>query len=451
MAVITSVFSYKLLISLTIIIGFKLIMQKFSNLILPILILSYLVVTSDYFKDYRMLVNLFSTFTLVFIFLKKFGFNINNYPKIPIGLIAFCLLLLFTLITSSIFSSYFLISITATIRMILFLFISYMFYALINDDRDISKYIYAIIIAMLIIGFPMIVDAYNLGLQKYFIRILLSEKLDLLATTRFSSFTIFFIAITLSVSMLLIKKNQFGLLNIIFSVVLVLNVIILILANSRGGILAAIVSIAFIGLILKRRLFFKTIIIVSLILLIFMFTNTEVNNAMATYLRLETVSDREVYWQMGLDVISDYPLAGVGVDVFDKHFYNYASSRTLTYFKSDIINIGKPHPHNFFIFFTAENGILGLITSIIFFIVFFYYAVKAIFLSKNDYYDYYVIMVAITGIGIGIFVRSFLEITGYLVYGYITRDLPFWLLFGIVIFIYRRLSNEKMIDKQKTH
>ena len=99
--------------------------------------------------------------------------------------------------------------------------------------------------------------------------------------------------------------------------------------------------------------------------------------------------------------------------------------------------------HNFFLFFTAENGILGLITSILFFLVFFYYAFKAMQLTKNKDYDFYVLTVAIAGIGIGIFVRSFIEITGYLSYGYITQDLPFWLLFGILIFIYQKYQHQR--------
>ena len=60
-------------------------------------------------------------------------------------------------------------------------------------------------------------------------------------------------------------------------------------------------------------------------------------------------------------------------------------------------------------------------------------------LTKNDY-DYYVLTVAITGIGLAIFLRSFIEVAGYLLYGYITRDLPFWLLFSILIYIYQKFN-----------
>ena len=441
LAVIISVIPPAILIIFTTIIVFLMLLKRYQALILPLIILAYLTITSDYLKDFRTIVNLFSTIVLLYIFLQKYGLRYLDYPKVPKGVIIFYFFLFFTLFVSTIFSNYPLTSFAATFRMFLFMLISYMFYALIKNKNDILLYLYSIIGVMIIIGLPMIIDAYNLGLQKYFMRVILSEKFDLLAATRYSSFTIFFITIAVATSILYIKKKQFVSRDFVFSIIIILNIIFLILANSRGGILAAIVSLGFIFLILNRRNFIKGVIGFLIISFVSILTITELNEAVTAYLRLDTVSDREVYWQMGVDIIKDNPILGVGVDVFDKFFFNYAPSSTVNYFKSDFLNIGKPHPHNFFLFFTAENGILGLITSVMFFVIFFYYAFKAMQLTKTKDYDFYIIAVAITGIGIGIFVRSFIEITGYLVYGYITRDLPFWLLFGILIFIYQKFSN----------
>ncbi len=441
LAVIVSIVPPTILFILTIIILLLMLLKIYQALILPAIILSYLAITSDYLKDYRTIVNLFSTFFLLYLFLKKFGLRYIDYPKVPKGVIRFCIFLFLTLIVSTVFSSYPSTSFAATSRMFLFLVISYLFYALIENKDDISRYLYSIIGVVIIVGLPMIIDAYNLGLQKYFIRVVLSEKFDLLAATRYSSFTIFFISITVTASILYIKKKQFSSLNIILSIVVIFNIIILILANSRGGILAAITSLGFVFLILSRRNFIKGVISFLFIFFVLFLTITDLNEAVTAYLRLDTVSDREVYWQMGFDIIKDNPIVGVGVDVFDKSFFNYAPSSTVNYFKSDFLNIGKPHPHNFILFFTAENGIMGLITSVMFFVIFFYYAFKAMQLTNNKDHDYHIITVAITAIGIGMFVRSFIEITGYLTYGYITRDLPFWLLFGILIFIYQKFSN----------
>jgi O-antigen ligase len=132
----------------------------------------------------------------------------------------------------------------------------------------------------------------------------------------------------------------------------------------------------------------------------------------------------------------------VGSDLFDRYFFVYAPSKTISLFDSDVINIGRPHPHNFFLYFFAENGILGLLTAIAFFSLFFFLGVKAMKLTAKANIDYFVLSTVITGIGIGIFFRSFIEVTGYLTYGYITLDLPFWLMFAIIIYIYQKYSRQ---------
>jgi ABC-type thiamin/hydroxymethylpyrimidine transport system permease subunit len=71
-------------------------------------------------------------------------------------------------------------------------------------------------------------------------------------------------------------------------------------------------------------------------------------------------------------------------------------------------------------------------------------ALKTLKLTKNKNRDYFILTTAITGIGLGLFFRSFIEITGYLTYGYITTDLPFWLVFGILIFIHQKFKKPNL-------
>ena len=164
-------------------------------------------------------------------------------------------------------------------------------------------------------------------------------------------------------------------------------------------------------------------------------------------MRLDKINTRDIYWELGLEIIQDHPVFGVGTDQYEKYFYSYAPSSIYKYFESGAGISGKPHPHNFFLFYTAENGILGLITSISFYILFLYFAINTMKRTKKKNYDYYILSVVITGIGIGVFFRSFLEITGYLTYGYITTDLPFWLVFGILISIYQKFQKNNLIKQ----
>ncbi len=410
------------------------------KIILSIIIITYLSFTSEFFENVRVYITLFSSVYLLYIFLKEYGVQLKKFPKLPIEIIIFLALLFFTLLISTIFSQNIGVSSIAFLRLLLFLLISYIFYSLLNDERNIKVYIISLIIVVIILGIPMLIDLYSLGLKNYFMRILLADKFDLTTSRGYTKLTILFISISFITSMLFMKgfnklSYKLGLI-----VLLSFNIIILVLANSRGGIFAGILSISFILFMLKRSLFIKSFFGVVGLAVLLVIIVPEINEAVNLYLRWETISDREVYWQMGVDIINDHPIFGIGPDMFDKTFFNYAPSNTVNYFRSDILQIGKPHPHNFFLYFMSENGLLGLVTSISFFVLFFYFAFKTIGLTQNFNRDYYILSIAITGIGIGLFFRSFIEISGYLLYGYITTDLPFWLIFGILISIHQKYS-----------
>ena len=60
--------------------------------------------------------------------------------------------------------------------------------------------------------------------------------------------------------------------------------------------------------------------------------------------------------------------------------------------------------------------------------------------TKNSNQLYYVISVAIGGVGIGTLFRSFFEVSGILNYGYISRDLPFWILLIVLNYIYSKVK-----------
>ena len=437
LAVLFSFFSFNPIIPVAII-----ALGIFSNkkIILSVIIISYLSFTSEFFENVRIYITVFSSGYLLYLFLKEYGLQLKKFPKLPIEILVFFALLVFALLTSTIFSQNISVSLLAFLRLLLFLFISYIFYSLLNDEGNIKVYIISLIIVVMILGIPMLIDLYSLGLKNYFMRILLADKFDLTTSRGYTKLTILFICITLVTSMFFMKgfnklSYKLGLI-----VLLSFNIIILVLANSRGGILAGIISISFILFMLKRSFFIKSFLGAVGLAVLLMIIVPEINEAINLYLRRETVSDREVYWQMGVDVINDHPIFGIGPDMFDKTFFNYAPSKTVNYFRSDILQIGKPHPHNFFLYFMSENGLLGLITSISFFVLFFYFAFKTIGLTKNVNRDYYILSIAITGIGIGLFFRSFIEISGYLLYGYITADLPFWLIFGILISIHQKYS-----------
>lgn len=443
-AIVCSIIPSSLLAVFIIIFVLLFLLKKYQKLILPLIIFSYLAISSDYLKDYRTIVNLFSTLILFYLFLKKYGLRYIDYPKVPKGVIRFCIFLFFTLIVSTVFSSYPSTSFAATFRMFLFLVISYLFYALIENKDDIFRYLYSIIGVMIIIGLPMIIDAYNLGLQKYFIRGLLSNNFDLNSSLGYTGVTVFFISFAILIALFFIESNKNAFSKMVLAGFLILNFFVLILANSRGGLLAGFISGSFVLFILNKKLYTKLTLSFLMILIVLFMLLPEVSNIINLYLRWDTFGDREKYWQIGISMINDHQIFGVGSDVFDKYFTSYASYSHLQSFKITSNVFGKPHPHNFFLFFTAENGILGFITTISFFMMFISLAIKTLKKSKYISRDFYVLSTVTTGVGIGIFFRSFIEISGVLTYGYITKDLPFWILIVILVHI-----NMKILDKER--
>jgi O-antigen ligase len=437
-----------LLPQIVIIVGLTLFYFFRKKILLAAIIIGLLTATSEHFEQYRLFITLPSIILLVFLFIKEFGFNFKDYVKIPKEISFFIMLLFITLTFSTLNSSHFLTSLAASIRMFIFLFIAYLFYSFLTDEKNILVYIYSLIMVLFVIGSLMIIDLLNVGIQLYFQRIFLTSFFNLQGSLAYTGYTVFFITISLLTGMFYLERFNSNKYKIILFLLFLFNLIVLLLANSRGGIVASIISIIFILSVLNRTLLLKSIVSISIIILTLFLASKDFNEAVNTYLRLETVSDREVYWQTGIDIISDYPVFGLGPDTFDKNFFSYSPSSILFYYRPEIAIQGKPHPHNFFLYFTAENGILGFITSITLFIIFFHIAFGSMKRTRQLNKEYFVLSVAITGIGLGIFFRSFIEVTGYMIYGYITRDLPFWLTFIILIFIYQKSKKDFRLHKK---
>jgi|SRR5690606_19398647 len=416
-------------------------LSKNKNIISIGIIVGYLAASNQVFPQYRFYISLFLTLSLISFFLKENGLNFKSYPKLPKEIIIFMLLLMFTLLLSTSFSQNPLVSLVVSIRMIVFLVIMYIFYANLYKLNNVYTYFNALIVVMIILGIYMIIDLFQLGIERFFARTVISDKDKLLASVGNTGITIYFIAISfLTVLFFNNKLRQKYLLIVLY----ILNIIFLILANSRGGIAAAILSTTFIIFSLNKRILLKiAIILTSMTFLIFIFFPGLIE-IIDIYLRWHTIGDREAYWQIGLEVINDYPIFGIGPGLFSNYFFSYASSSHVNFFSLPGIETGSPHPHNFFLYFMSENGILGLLTAISFFYIFFLLVKKTLKLTKKKNKEHYLISIAITGSGIGIFFKGMIEVNGFLQYGFITTDLPFWLIYSLLIWIYQNNRNIKV-------
>lgn len=442
LALLLSAISTQLLMLILLLLGIGLVFYFGEKALITIIIVGYLTTPGEYFGDLRVYINLFLSITLFIIYIKKYGISFNGLAKLPNALILFVIFLFAGLSLSTLFSAYTFEGLFAIIRTGILLLLFYMFYALLRDESNIYVYIFAILCSFFIYSIRILLDFFNYGIENYFIRSQIESSIGSHGSLSYTGLTIFFFSISFIVAAFFLGEFKSRLSRLSLSILFLINIIILILANSRGGILAAIISSSFIVFILKRKMLLKAISGGVVLILLLLIIDPKIGDAVELYLRIDQVSTRQVFWDSGLEIAGDNFWVGVGTDVFDKYFFSYAPSSIYSLVETFSARFGRAHPHNFFLHYLAENGILGLIASISFFVLFFYLCIKTISFTKTFNREYYILSVAITGVGIGLFVRSFFEVTGFLYYGFISTDLPFWLIFGILVFFHEINKNE---------
>jgi len=348
-----------------------------TKVILGIIIIAYLSAPTQYFGDSRVYINICATTLLLLLFIKEFGIHFERYPKVPKVIILFLVTLFICLIVSTIFSTDPYTGLITIITMSIFFIICYMFYSFLEDEKNIYIYIYSICISSLILTIRMFFDLYFLGFQDFAIRSLLEEKIELYGSAGYTGAIILFISISFITSMFFFNKFKGGF-KFLISIFFIINLMAIILANARAIIISALLSIFFIIILLRRALIKKIIFIASIGIVILLFTFPD--NISSIYFRTDT-THREIFWDAGINVIKDYPVVGIGPNMFDKYFYSYASSSIFTIHGW---RVGKHTPHNLFIYYLAENGVLGFFIAISFFVLFFYIGIRTIRITKES-------------------------------------------------------------------
>ena len=228
--------------------------------------------------------------------------------------------------------------------------------------------------------------------------------------------------------------------------ILLLQVVALLLTNSRAAILGATVSSFFIIYMMKKKLFIKILVVLVFCTVSLFLLFPDLIEIIFVFFRGGRVlsNTRYLMWQIAYDIIKDNPIFGVGPGMFKFYIYKYIPVMLGSWDELQIRWLYEyaefGHAHNFILFLTSEVGILGLVSALTLPILFFFYSGKTlkIYKSNNDIYN---LIIGIIGLGIGIFVRSFFESTGLISYGWITRDLPFWIAFIIIIYLYQKSQN----------
>lgn len=204
----------------------------------------------------------------------------------------------------------------------------------------------------------------------------------------------------------------------------------LFISGSRGALLGLLggylIAIAFTtckkyGL---KRFLFTSIVLSFLILLIFYL----IYSINTQFVFRDYDVERVYLWQSTIKMILDYPIFGIGGGEF-KHYYisNYISP----FAKENLTS-----PHNIFLYFLVERGIVGGGTFILLFVTQLYILYKHLF-DKNKIVNIWAVAGFVSVLGMGIHGMVDTQITMR------TYSLMYWLLYGLACYgiVYEEQNN----------
>jgi O-antigen ligase len=401
---------------------------SFQNLIILSLIL-FISATGATIDKYRTYFTIFSGLTLLYFFFRERGLQFSYY-RIPPKEIMFLMTFLFgSIFFSTAVAGFSLQSLLAIIRSVFFFIICYVLFSLLEFKKLIFAYIIAIILSSIIVSLTVYFDLINAGLTVYIVQGVLARYSGIYGNPNYVGLLISMSTIILFVYLISNKTKSKFEKNLIL-IILISNTIILLITNSRTAILGTIISVLFSAYHVKKVLFKRILIPMVLVSVVFVMLSLfqEFTDA---FIRLETVSERGVSWETGWIIMKDNFWFGIGPELYETKIFSYVPSTAWQLFIVDT-NIFKVHPHNYFILMVTENGVPGLLLSLMIFYFYFRLAWRIMKRTKLTNRILYALSISLYCIGLILFIRAFFEVDGIYSYGNITRDLPFWICYVIL-------------------
>lgn len=410
-----------------------------SKNIILLSIFLFIVISRDISDLLRTILNAVTILALFYYFFRKFGMNFSSYPKLQRNIFHFIIFLITIMVLSSWFSADKITGMLSTVRQITFFCLWYILFSYLNDFSDVLKYTGALVAAGFAIGIAITFSFFSSNTNLF----LLESQGLVHEGGMFSNVTaaggIFDVTIPLNIIFIMIsdqsKKIKYSLIAI-----LIVQFLGLFFTNSRESILAVFISMSIIYFILKRKLFYRVFFSGAVLFAIVFISSPLISNLFDLYFRVNRIMENTRYflWDMTVKIIKDNPVWGVGPGQFKSQMYNHVNAMLGSWQEQQLRWVyessGMGESHDFLLFRTAELGIFGFISALLLPILFIYYCLKVMKSYKLNQ-KIYTLVVGILALGIGLFIRSVFESTGLISHGWISRDLPFWICFCIILFL----------------
>lgn len=415
---------------------------KKEEFIIPLIIVVFLVLVSDFTESYRNYINGFLILLLFYFYLKNIKTSRSLLILVPKEIIYFITITLVLMFISSLFSKDIFYAFLITFRQILFFLIVYILYFFLHEKNLIINYINSLLIVGLILGVVIVFEALTKGIITFAIQNDSFNKFSGFYSNANAVGLLLTVIIPLLFGKIFFYYDEKPTIKYLFYALLLFFLIILFLTNSRSSIGAVFVSVIFIFWKINPKVL-KHIAFVSVILILFVIILPVTSNYLNLYLRVERVFEntRSYIWDMSFEMIKSNFWVGVGPGLFDSQIFKHLPVMLGSFEAYQIWWAKSGTSHNFFLYKFVETGIFGFISSIWLFVLFFKMAFTTERKTKNIDSNYYKLTVCIGSVGAGLLGRSFLESTGLITNGWITRDLPFWIAFILLIHIYQKFNN----------
>jgi O-antigen ligase len=347
------------------------------------------------------------------------------------------------MIVSILFSDYPWIGIIPILRTSLFFLIVYLFYSLIDNDRDLKLFIIVFVITAVFLFFLVFYLFYSsdFNLLRFQQELLFEGGQDYIHKNGIGA--LFVMAISLLSAYYFSQSNSTR--KRVIALTIFLLIFGLVITNARAAIFSLIVSTSFIFYVLNKKIFYRLLFGIAIIIPFLLIE--PISDLIELYFRLDNVfTGRDLIVEATYQIIADNPIFGTGPTVakieMGKNIPFMIGSSDWFFLNHHIDSIEMGHAHNFYLFFLSELGILGLIASMTIPFVFFkvgYNTLKKIQDPKNKYYS---IVIGLNAAGLAVFTSGLFEWGGIVSYGMISNDLPFWWCFICLIYINKRFSSE---------
>lgn len=420
--------------------------------IVAIIIISLFTLVGDLNKTLRSVVQLVDFTLLGILFIKRFGLNFYSYPQIPKSVIYFLILYFSAMIIAAVMSRYPFAGIGIITQQIAFFVVAYVFYSLIKGERDIILYFTSIFVVACILATFSFATMISEGVSLLDIVSQNRGRISAIIGNIEAATNYYVVSIPIVISFVLLKKDKYN--NIINRFLLFYFGLGLVLAMSRSAIMGIIVSSAIIFYLLRRKRFYQLLFTITFIVLIFLFY-PPLNEFLTTFLRIESgMSARDYVWKMSMDMIKDHTIFGIGPGAYKYEMINYFPymlddwwGRLFIYFNE--VTGGANLSHNFFLTFFTDMGALGILTALALPLIYFRIGIKTIRKYKNETPSNYYLIIALFAAGSSIIFRNIFNSIGLLYVGGIHTDLPFWLIFGSLIYFYKTPSSVKEVAENQ--